>query len=261
MSADATATPNLPGAEAWRAMSAANLALFLEYPLRVMGGRWRHWDEAWAADAASPAAYPNSATLLQPLAEEGADDLVTRLAQFYGQETGGPWMLWSAWPTPDLTGYDMQSAGYATLMVRLPAPLSLAATGLRISEARDESDLRDFDEAVIHGYPVPELTFPDDRITDGRVLGGPMHYFVGYQDNRPVTCAAAYVAEREVGVYMVATLPEARGKGFGAAITAATIAAAPHLPAVLQASEPGQPVYSKLGFQVISPYTIWYKPR
>ena len=69
------------------------------------------------------------------------------------------------------------------------------------------------------------------------------------------------MGEREVGVYMVATLPEERGKGYGVALTAAAIEAAPHLPAVLQASDMGQPVYRRLGFQDISSYALWYKPR
>jgi ribosomal protein S18 acetylase RimI-like enzyme len=186
--------------------------------------------------------------------------MVARLDQFYQQEDGGAWMLWSAWPSPDLAPYGMRLAGYPPLMARLPDALAIA-TDLRIIEAREESDLQDFDEAMIRGYPIPELHFPADRISDGRVLGGPMRFFIGYQDSRPVACAAACVGEREVGVYMVATLPEARGRGYGAAITAAAIAAAPHLPAVLQASGLGQPVYRRLGFQEISPYTLWYKPR
>lgn len=258
---DGSATiPDLTDGEAWRMVSAVNLALQWEHLPRATGGHWERWDEVWAADAASPVAFPNSATLLQPLTETDAGGLIARLDQFYAQETGGPWMLWSAWPTPDLAPFGMRLAGYPPLMVRLPATLT-AMTDLRIIEARDEPTLRDFDDVMIHGYPIPELVFPNDRITDGRVLGGSMRYFVGYQDDRPVACAAAYLGEREVGVYMVATLPGARGKGYGAALTAATLAAAPNLPAVLQASDLGQPIYRRLGFQVISPYSLWYKPR
>jgi predicted GNAT family N-acyltransferase len=60
---------------------------------------------------------------------------------------------------------------------------------------------------------------------------------------------------------MVATMPQARGKGYGGAVTSAAVASAPDLPAILQASGDGQPVYTRLGFQVVTPYTIWYKPR
>jgi GNAT superfamily N-acetyltransferase len=260
MNADSTSISDLADVEAWRVLSTANLALQWEHLPRTTGGRWERWDEVWAADTASPVAFPNSATLLKPLAEGDAADVIARLDQFYAQDTGGPWMLWSAWPTPDLAPYGMRLAGYPPLMVRPPAPLALT-TDLRIIEAHGESTLRDFDDAMIHGYPIPELAFPTDRITDERVLGGPMRYFVGYENGRPVACAAAYLGEREVGVYMVATLPGARGKGYGAAMTAATLAVAPELPAVLQASDLGQPVYRTLGFEDISPYTLWFKPR
>ena len=261
MNADSMPLPAVTDRETWRTLSAANLASQWEHPPRTTGGRWERWDAVWAADVASPVAFPNSATPLRPLSEENAGGLAADLSQFYAQASGGAWMLWSAWPTPDLASYGMRLAGYPPLMVRPPAPFSAAATGLRIIEAHDEPALRDFDEAMIRGYPIPELAFPADRITDERVLGGPMRYFVGYEDGRPVACAATYVGVREVGVYMVATLPEARGKGYGAAITAAAIAAAPNLPAVLQASDLGQPVYRRLGFQDISSYTLWYKPR
>ena len=261
MSDDAMTTlADLADTEAWRMLSVVNLARQWEHLPRTVGGRWERWDEVWAADAGSPVAFPNSATLLRPLGEAEAEELVARLARFYARQPGGPWMLWSAWPSPDLAPYGMKLAGYPPLMVRLPAPFS-AQTDLRIVEARDELALRDFDEAMIHGYPIPELAFPIDRITDERALGGPMRYFVGYEDDRPVACAAAYVGERENGVYMVATLPEERGKGYGAALTAAAIAAAPHLPAVLQASDLGQPIYRRLGFQDIGLFALWYKSR
>ena len=71
----------------------------------------------------------------------------------------------------------------------------------------------------------------------------------------------ACIGEREVGIYAVATLPDRRGKGYGDALTRAALAAAPHLPAVLEASELGQPIYQRMGFQVVSEYTLWYKSR
>lgn len=253
-------TPDLSDVDAWRAISTRNLKLQWELLPRAMGKRWSRWDDVWAADPASKAPYLNSATLLRPIAGHEAGAMIARLDQFYAQQTGGPWMLWSAWPTPDLAPFGMRLGGYPPLMVRLPDQ-PLPETDLRIAEATDEAALRDFDEAMITGYPVSELNFPVDRISDTRALGGPMHFFVGYQDGNPVSCAASYVGQGEVGVYMVATRPEVRGKGFGSAVTAAAIAAAPHLPAVLQASEFGRPVYERLGFQTVSEYTLWYKPR
>jgi ribosomal protein S18 acetylase RimI-like enzyme len=263
MTSNASTTPQLSEIDAWRTLSASNLALQFECIPRSMGKPWVRWDGVWAADTKLPAAYPNSATMLRPLAEQEAADVVARLDQFYADEdVRGSWMLWSAWPTPDLTPFGMRAAGQTPLMVRLPSPIPAATTtGLRIVEASTESDLLDLDNVMIHGYPIPELTFPDDRITDKRAFGGPMRFFVGYEGDRPISCAMACIGERELGIYAVATLPDRRGKGYGGAMTLAALAAAPHLPAVLEASDFGQPIYRRLGFQVVSEYTLWYKPR
>lgn len=262
MTSNASTTPQLSDIDTWRTLSASNLALQFERIPRAMGKSWVRWDDVWAADTKLPAAYPNSATMLRPLAEQEAADVVARLDRFYAGDVSGPWMFWSAWPTPDLTPYGMRAAGQTPLMVRLPSPIPAAATtGLRIVEASTEANLLDVDYVMIHGYPIPELTYPDDRITDQRAVGGPLHFFVGYEDDQPVSCAMACIGEREVGIYAVATLPDRRGIGYGGALTLAALAAAPHLPAVLEASDFGQPIYLRLGFQVVSEYTIWYKPR
>ena len=262
MTSNAFTTPQLSDIEIWRTLSASNLALQFEYIPRSVGKPWVRWDGVWAADTKLPAAYPNSATTLRPLAAEETAEVMARLDRFYAADVGGPWMLWSAWPTPDLTPYGMHQAGQTPLMVRLPSPVPAATvTGLRIVEASTESDLLDLDNVMIRGYPVPELTYPDDRITDKHSLGGPVHFFVGYEDDRPVSCAMACIGEREVGIYAVATLPDRRGKGYGGALTLAAMAAAPHLPAVLEASDFGQPIYLRLGYQVVSEYTLWYKSR
>jgi GNAT superfamily N-acetyltransferase len=262
MTSHASPIPELSDIDTWRTLSASNLALQFEHIPRSMGKPWTRWDGLWAADSKLPAAYPNSATILRPLVEQEAAEVIARLDQFYAADVGGPWMLWSAWATPDLTPFGMHPAGQTPLMVRLPVPVPTAtAIGLRIVEASTESDLRDLDSVMIRGYPIPELTFPDDRVTDARALGGAMRFFVGYEGDQPVSCATACIGAREVGIYAVATLPDRRGKGYGGALTLAAMAAAPHLPAVLEASDFGQPVYLRLGFQVVSEYTLWYKSR
>ena len=252
--------PDLADLDAWRMLSARNLAAFWEYIPHAMGLPCQRWEDAWAADLVSPSPFPNSATLLRPLNEDAASELVARFDAFYASHPGGPWMIWSAWPTPDLSANGMQPGGDTPLMVRLPGALPPAPSELRIVEASDDTVLRAMDHVMNEGYSVGELR-PEDRLTDARALGGPLRFFVGYLGDEPVTCAASYTGEQEVGIYMVATLPQARGKGYGGAVTAAAVASAPDLPAVLQASDDGQPVYARLGFQAVAPFTLWFKPR
>jgi GNAT superfamily N-acetyltransferase len=92
-------------------------------------------------------------------------------------------------------------------------------------------------------------------------LGGHYRLWLGYVAGRPVTCAIANVSDGVVGVHFVATLPEARGRGYGAAVTARAASVAPTLPAVLQASDLGRPVYERLGFRVVCRFDLWIVPR
>lgn len=148
-------------------------------------------------------------------------------------------------------------------MVRLPGGKSPPAPPeLRIVQIDDAATLADAERVVIEGYPAPELQpFRPGAMWDTRILGGPLHIWVGYADGRAVTTGMAYVDERVTGVYVIATLEQARGHGYGAAITARCIAVDPLKPAVLQASDLGQPVYRRLGFVDVAPYTLWVRLR
>ena len=70
-------------------------------------------------------------------------------------------------------------------------------------------------------------------------------------DGEPVSTAAVFVAEDLAGIYNVATVPSARGRGIGAAVTWAAVehgAAAGCTRSILQASGEGAPVYARMGF-------------
>src|SRR5437764_2421774 len=247
----------------WQDLSAANLAAFWEQLVRPMAQRCTRWPDAWAVDPGSANPFPNSATLVQPLGESGAQELARRLTGFYGAASGGAWMLWSAWPTPDLSAWGFHLVGHPPLMVRLPgAETPPVPPDLRIVAVHDAATLADAERVLIEGYPAPELQpVRPVALWDTRILGGPLHIWVGYAGERPVTTGMAYVDERVTGVYVIATLEEARGRGYGAAITAHCMAVDPAKPAVLQASDLGQPVYRRLGFVGVARYTLWMRLR
>jgi hypothetical protein len=54
-------------------------------------------------------------------------------------------------------------------------------------------------------------------------------------------------------------MPEARGKGAGAAVTLAATTAFPDQAAVLIASDDGQPVYARLGYVRLERWTVWMR--
>jgi predicted acetyltransferase len=77
-----------------------------------------------------------------------------------------------------------------------------------------------------------------------------------------VSTSLLFLAEGVAGIYFVATIPEARRRGIGFAITIKALKEAREMGywvSILQASKMGEPVYRKIGFQEyckISSY-IW----
>jgi GNAT superfamily N-acetyltransferase len=85
-------------------------------------------------------------------------------------------------------------------------------------------------------------------------------------DGVPVGCGSGFVHDGVLGVYNIATLEEARGRGIGYAVTAALLAEGRRRGcrhAVLHASEEGRPVYERLGFEAVCdvPQYVWLPPE
>ena len=92
------------------------------------------------------------------------------------------------------------------------------------------------------------------------VLSGPLQFWIGFKEDKAVSVAAGCTAHGVRGIYAVATLPEERGHGYGAAVTNAA-AQGTDVPVVLQSSQLGYPVYRRLGFQEVGKYALWAGPR
>ena len=78
-------------------------------------------------------------------------------------------------------------------------------------------------------------------------------------DDQPVATAETLLQDGVLGVFGVATVPGARRRGIGAAITAHAVrdrADEADL-AFLQSSETGRGVYTRLGFRVVSTWDVW----
>jgi GNAT superfamily N-acetyltransferase len=241
----------------WIAPSARNLAAFFQ----LFGRRTAKWDAAWVSDSGLPEPLASSVTLLGPLDETAAQDLTARLDAFFA-ETGSPWIMWSAWPTPDLEPLRYQLVGHPPLMVRPPGTTARPMPdGLRIVEVREPDMLTEFDRSFIDWYPLDRLRRTvGGRLVPPAALNGDVRFWIGFVADDPVTVAAACVADGIVGVNCVATAPEARGRGFGAAITDVAARCEPTLPALLQSSDLGFPVYQRLGFETVARYTLWQRP-
>ena len=125
--------------------------------------------------------------------------------------------------------------------------------GLEIRVVADEESLRAWTNVFINGYGLP--TDWEDTVFElwGRLgLHFPVQNYIGYLNGKPVSTSCLFFGGGAAGIYNVATLPEARGKGIGAALTLKPLQDARKMGyriGTLQSSEMGYNVYKRLGFR------------
>jgi GNAT superfamily N-acetyltransferase len=224
-----------------------------------VGGRAERGTDAALADLGSPFPYDNAVVLLRPPTEAGLAAVLDRAAAFYPADRA--WIVLSAWSLPDLSGRGLGLVGHPPLMLR---PDGRASAGpypaeLRIQPVTTAADLAVFGRVLVDGYP---LDGDPGVIADPRLLGGSLFLFVGYAGSTPVAASGAYLHHGLIEVDWVATLPQARGRGYGRALTWRALQVAPDAPAMLLASDPGRPVYEGMGFLPLLRMTMWVRePR
>lgn len=96
-------------------------------------------------------------------------------------------------------------------------------------------------ELLVQGLGEPK--------TDGDVT---WHHNLAYQQGVPVAASTLFLSRGTAGIYLVSTIPEARNQGLGTSMTCLALRQARELGcnlAVLHATEAGQRIYERLGFQ------------
>ena len=111
--------------------------------------------------------------------------------------------------------------------------------------------------SVEAGLPgeIAERLFPPSFASDPDV-----QLFVARLDGRPVGIAIAIRSAAAAGVYNVVTLPDARRRGVGTALTWAAVAAGigwGRDTIVLQSTAMGLGLYTALGFRTVAPYATF----
>ena len=128
--------------------------------LAVAGGHTTRADEDLGmsmtdTNVASP--FGNVAILSRPLASDKTRLATSAMRDFYGSAAGGPFIVFSAWPTLELDADGFTLVGHPPLMVLWKPGRNRSHFDADVRTVTSAEELADFERALIEGYPVPEL--------------------------------------------------------------------------------------------------------
>lgn len=113
------------------------------------------------------------------------------------------------------------------------------------------------------GFGVPAELLAPIYMLEVTSMDG-FNVYLGRADGKDVTTALGFVLGDAVGIFNVATPPEHRAHGYGAAITAHAVRdgfESGGTFAFLQSTPMGEPVYRRLGFREVETYTLFTRPN
>lgn len=210
----------------------------------------------------TPIAHPWFNGVLSSNLPDGNEPFIAETIQYFRDKGVGMFTWWlephlkrADWE-PALTkhgfGFSDDTPGMAVDLQTLDDS-KLVMDSLEIRLVTDDETLRVWANVFLKGYGLPPaweaLTLD---LWKKLGLDLPMQNYLGYWHGKPVSTSTAFYGGGAVGIYDVATLPEARGKGLGAALTLKPLLDARNLGyrvGALQSSEMGFNIYRKLGFR------------
>ncbi|MCC7451303.1 MAG: GNAT family N-acetyltransferase [Anaerolineae bacterium] len=136
-------------------------------------------------------------------------------------------------------------------------------SGLSIMLVEDSELLKTYLLTLARGAEVPESIYEMLLKAEAGAVAPPnaeLLRYIGFLNGAPVATAAMVLCAGVAGIYAVATLPEARGRGIGSALTLYPLRQAyerGYRIATLQASQMGFPIYHKIGFKTVFNFALY----
>jgi ribosomal protein S18 acetylase RimI-like enzyme len=197
---------------------------------------------------------------------------ISAAARAWFGERARPW-VWRVGTAPDPAGVCQRLAQLGCrrsgddpgMRAALDAALPEAATALSIKVVESEDDFEGWFEVFARGFDTPGgLLGPLRTLCSATAAPrGPMTHLIGSLEGRGVATSSMVVAAGSAGIFNVATLPDARRRGFGRDMTLAAMElgrGAGCRWAVLTASPSGLGVYRRLGFATGGSRLIYSQP-
>jgi GNAT superfamily N-acetyltransferase len=225
-------------------------------------------DDVSYADTGIPLEMFNGAAFAR-FSESNVDARIDAVLDFFrARRTDMSWWVGPGSTPSDLVdrlvAHGLASEGQVPAMAVSLADWTPPPTpdGIEIEPVLDAAAFHVAMEIMFDGFEMPRDGLPlfEERYRDhciGPVASG--RFFTARVDGRPVGTGLGLPSDGLVGIFNVATLPNARRRGAGGAVTSAAMAyglARGARDAVLESSEIGRSVYERLGFRQIGEVAI-----
>jgi GNAT superfamily N-acetyltransferase len=171
---------------------------------------------------------------------------------------------WTVWvPEHDAEAAELlEHAGH-----RLDARPAAMVCELEGFEAAPPPDLELIEPDMLEAARMNDTAygFPGDfERAFSRVPPEPAYLYLARADGMPACTLLTYEEDGECGVYLVATLPEARGRGLASGLMSHALRHARArgcTTSSLQATVRGRPLYQRLGYRDLGPVHMWERRR
>lgn len=255
-------SPTTPVGDTIHRRFVVHYADFIATVGRASGGRLLHRDWGVASDLGRPSGLWNSAVLRQPLGH--SPTALDEVEQFFADGGSGEALLWSPWPTPDLTARGWHLVGHPPLLVRPPGgTLPARGAGVVIEEVTDPTGVDDAARLVVEGFPFPELQpYRSGALLPHALLDDPRwRLWVARRDGTAVSTGALFVSHGFAQLALAATLPRARRLGAWYGLVRTRLLVAPDLPSGGIFSDDSRPGIERLGYLPVVRFTLWARQR
>ena len=136
-----------------------------------------------------------------------------------------------------------------------------------IREVKDHNDVDGLIDFVMWRWQVPE--YGNAHLRTMREVfhlgeaGSPVRAWMAWKDGKPVAKAFTMETDGAIGLYAVATRPEARGMGLGRAVCLRALHETDRgrgMLGVLHSTPMAVSLYEKMGFKHVVPFGFFAKP-
>jgi hypothetical protein len=200
------------------------------------------------------------------LSPEETETKIDEVVNWFNQH-GAPYFFW--WTDSQTQPVDMAerltkrgfdgnlegNPGMAANLLELRENFQIPSS-IKIIQAIKQESLEDWRDAFAEAFEIPVSdgqAWVDATLSLGKE-NVPWKLYVGYLEQKPVSTSLLFYGAGVAGLYAIGTIPRARNKGIGTAITLKPLLDAHNQDynfAVLFSSRMGYAVYKRLGFREV----------